>query len=384
MSQCKIAILFLTYLANVGARRLASPKQWLNQEFQVKPHTYRNEGKHVADISPFVSKLSHTVDYQKDSTKFLVRLFNILQKGAPLAKAAGRKLKTADLMKVDTIRSFAAKDMSKINESSRFGLSFKIPSLPQDESLRLAEFRCPRALSLLKKYKVKISIFKGEKIARKVTIRVQPTTHHKDFVFDISRAITAWVNGYHGDVTIHVEMPRTFFRLLSKTTSEAYENLLVLYLENQDFLQNVLVKEQSTYDGLMNSASRGKRSAPDIIRRRRRKNRRWNKAGKKQGCRLYDFDVDFNTIGWGEWIIHPTRFNSKFCHGNCPSPIDVRHKPTNHAMLQSLMRSKRSNVAPSPCCVPTKLEPLSMMYVEDGEVVVRHHEDMIASECGCR
>ncbi|XP_071105430.1 growth/differentiation factor 6-A-like [Haliotis cracherodii] len=278
--------------------------------------------------------------------------------------------------------------MTQKNVRKRVELSFKIPSLPENERLRLAEFRCRRSVSPLKKYRVKVIILKGENIARKANIRVKPITQGEYYVFDISRAIKAFINGYHGDATIHVEIPRTFSRILLKTASETYGYLLVFYLENRHFLQNVLetykVEEHSTFDGLGNIASRAKRSAHATSRRRERKNRRWKKSGKKQGCRLYDFNVDFKTIGWGQWIIHPTRFNSKFCHGNCPSPIDIRFKPTNHAMLQSLMRSKRSNAAPDLCCVPTKLEPLSMMYVEDGEVVVHHHEDMIASECGCR
>ncbi|ESO89077.1 hypothetical protein LOTGIDRAFT_106360, partial [Lottia gigantea] len=94
--------------------------------------------------------------------------------------------------------------------------------------------------------------------------------------------------------------------------------------------------------------------------------------------------VDFNSIGWGQWIIHPKKFNARFCYGECASPIDVKYKPTNHAMLQTLMRSKRKNSAPPACCVPTKLNPLSMLYYEFDEIVVRHHEEMIASECGCR
>ncbi|XP_046565760.1 nodal-like [Haliotis rubra] len=306
----------------------------------------------------------------------------------PLARAAGRNRNTADFEKADTIRSFTAKGITQKIVRKRLELSFKIPGLPKNEHLRLAEFRCKRTALPLKKYRVKVIFFKGPNVARKVYIMVQPFTQGEYLVFDISRALTAWFSDYKGEVTIHIEIPRTFTSTLSKTTPASHGYLFVFYLENRDFLNRLLdtykVEEHSAFEGLGNMATRGKRSIRGTNRGRQQKNRRWKKSGKKQSCRLYDFEVDFTTIGWGQWIIHPTRFNSKFCYGNCPSPIDMRLKPTNHALLQSLMRSKRSKVAPAPCCVPTKLEPLSMMYVEDGEVVVRHHEDMIASECGCR
>ncbi|XP_067670770.1 nodal homolog [Haliotis asinina] len=333
--------------------------------------------------------LSHQLDYQKPSTQFMLEMFNILQKGIPLARAAGRKRNTVIFRKADTIRSFTAKDVTQKIVRKRVELSFQIPDLPKNEHLRLAEFRCKRSTSPSKKNWVKVIIFKGPNIARKVYMRVQAITQGEYWVFDISRAITAWFSDYKGEpFSIHIEIAGTSSNTPSQTTPKTQGYLLVFYLENRDFLKRLLntykVEEHLAFGRLGNVTSRGKRSVHDIKRGGQQKNRRWKKSGKKQVCRLYDFEVDFTTIGWGQWIIHPTRFNSKFCYGNCPSPIDMRLKPTNHAMLQSLMRRKRSNVAPAPCCVPTKLEPLSMMYLEDGEVVVRHHEDIIASECGCR
>lgn len=51
-------------------------------------------------------------------------------------------------------------------------------------------------------------------------------------------------------------------------------------------------------------------------------------------CRKVDMWVDFDQIGWDEWIVHPKRYNAYRCEGQCPSPLDESFHPTNHAYMQ--------------------------------------------------
>lgn len=51
-------------------------------------------------------------------------------------------------------------------------------------------------------------------------------------------------------------------------------------------------------------------------------------------CRRVDMWVDFELIGWDEWIIHPKRYNAFRCEGDCPTPLDESFQPTNHAYMQ--------------------------------------------------
>lgn len=55
-------------------------------------------------------------------------------------------------------------------------------------------------------------------------------------------------------------------------------------------------------------------------------------------CRRVDMWVDFDHIGWDEWIVHPKRFNAYRCEGECPTPLDETFNPTNHAYMK--VRSK--------------------------------------------
>ncbi|KAM3610586.1 uncharacterized protein V6R79_006081 [Siganus canaliculatus] len=100
-------------------------------------------------------------------------------------------------------------------------------------------------------------------------------------------------------------------------------------------------------------------------------------------CRKVDMWVDFENIGWDEWIVHPKRYNAYRCEGECPTPLDESFHPTNHAYMQSLLRHHHPERVSCPSCVPTRLSPLSMLYYENDDLALRHHEDMIVEECGC-
>uniref|UniRef100_A0A3P8TNM5 Nodal-related 2 n=1 Tax=Amphiprion percula TaxID=161767 RepID=A0A3P8TNM5_AMPPE len=105
---------------------------------------------------------------------------------------------------------------------------------------------------------------------------------------------------------------------------------------------------------------------------------------EKSLCHKVDLHVDFNQIGWGYWIIFPKRYNAYRCEGSCPGPLGEDLNPTNHAYMQSLLKHYYPDRVASPCCAPTKMSPLSMLYYENGEMLLRHHEDMIVDECGCQ
>lgn len=60
--------------------------------------------------------------------------------------------------------------------------------------------------------------------------------------------------------------------------------------------------------------------------------------------------------------------------------------PTKHAIVQALLHSVAPSRAPRSCCVPSKLEPISLLYVDEKGVLTYRfgYNDMVVTECGCR
>ncbi|KAI5103637.1 southpaw precursor, partial [Silurus meridionalis] len=115
----------------------------------------------------------------------------------------------------------------------------------------------------------------------------------------------------------------------------------------------------------------------------RHKNVREKENEKRNLCRRVDMHVDFNQIGWGSWIVFPKKYNAYRCEGACPNPLGQDFHPTNHAYMQSLLKYFQPGRVPSPCCAPIRTSALSMLYYENGEMILRHHEEMVVEECGC-
>lgn len=106
---------------------------------------------------------------------------------------------------------------------------------------------------------------------------------------------------------------------------------------------------------------------------------------KHEPCKRTPLFVDFKDIGWDAWVIRPLGYEAYECNGVCDPPMTPEVSPTKHAIVQTLLSVKSPQRASRACCVPTKLEPISLLYQENGVVVFNHkYEGMVVAECGCR
>ncbi|XP_008579283.1 PREDICTED: bone morphogenetic protein 10 [Galeopterus variegatus] len=112
---------------------------------------------------------------------------------------------------------------------------------------------------------------------------------------------------------------------------------------------------------------------------------RIRRNAKGNYCKRTPLYIDFKEIGWDSWIIAPPGYEAYECRGVCNYPLAEHLTPTKHAIIQALVHLKNAQKASKACCVPTKLEPISILYLDKGVVTYKFkYEGMAVSECGCR
>ncbi|XP_071442662.1 protein decapentaplegic-like [Hetaerina americana] len=110
------------------------------------------------------------------------------------------------------------------------------------------------------------------------------------------------------------------------------------------------------------------------------------KKPPRNSCRRQPLYVDFAEINYDTWIVAPNGYEAYQCAGKCFFPVSEHLSPTKHAILQTLVHSVSPRKAARACCVPTRLESISVLYVDTNGVLTYHfnYEDMVVAECGCR
>ncbi|CAG5122893.1 unnamed protein product [Candidula unifasciata] len=117
----------------------------------------------------------------------------------------------------------------------------------------------------------------------------------------------------------------------------------------------------------------------------KKKKRKRKKKGNKNICQRHGLYVNFNDVGWDDWIVAPTGYSAYYCHGDCMAPLPHFTKASNHAMLQARVYKVSPGSVPMVCCVPSKMSSISMLYRDEkGRTVLKNYQDMSVDECSCK
>nr|XP_044993612.1 nodal homolog [Jaculus jaculus] len=302
--------------------------------------------------------------------------------------------------RADIIRSLQAQDVDVDGQNWTFTFDFSF--LSQEEDLVWAELRLqlPSPTDLPADGPLTIEIFHQpkpdaeqdptvclERVRMELfTVSLSQVTFSSDtMVLEVTRPLSKWLKDpgaleeqMSGVAAECQAQPHA----LPVTVTGTHGNVLLMLYSN-------LPREQRQLGGatLLWEAESSWRAQEGQLSRERgwwgRRQRRRHLPDRSQLCRKVKFQVDFNLIGWGSWIIYPKQYNAYRCEGECPNPVGEEFHPTNHAYIQSLLKRYQPHRVPSTCCAPVKTKPLSMLYVDNGRVLLEHHKDMVVEECGC-
>lgn len=115
-----------------------------------------------------------------------------------------------------------------------------------------------------------------------------------------------------------------------------------------------------------------------------------------------------------DWIIAPKGYAANYCDGECSFPLNAHMNATNHAIVQTLVSLQKAprqsnrwiykqvtivsvvfsfwqqvhlmnpDYVPKPCCAPTKLNAISVLYFDDNSnVILKKYRNMVVRACGC-
>ncbi|ALC42606.1 gbb [Drosophila busckii] len=109
-----------------------------------------------------------------------------------------------------------------------------------------------------------------------------------------------------------------------------------------------------------------------------------NTVESTRSCQMQTLYIDFKDLGWHDWIIAPEGYGAFYCSGECNFPLNAHMNATNHAIVQTLVHLLQPRKVPKPCCAPTRLGALSVLYhLNDENVNLKKYRNMIVKSCGC-
>ncbi|KAF3704689.1 Bone morphogenetic protein 2 [Channa argus] len=325
----------------------------------------------------------------KKAPQFMLDLFNAV------SVSDGTPKSQKDILEGNIVRSF----QDKGHPGERFHF-FNLSSLGKEERMVKAEFRWFRKkhkfflgrsygphfykVDLYEVLDSRVKPWRGNLI----TSRLVPLYTQGWEVFNVTQMVSKWIQNSqenNGIVVVTTLPSGNWIDSVvssSKQTRERTEKNSYLVIFSDDGRTGA---SNRSYLGQAQPAA----AAPELQdhhSRRRRESPGSSPLGHIQSCQRVPLFVDFEEIGWSGWIISPRGYNAYHCKGSCPFPLGGSLRATNHATVRSIMHALKlsSHEVGAPCCVPDRLQSISLLYFDDEEnVVLKQYDDMVALSCGC-
>ncbi|XP_072293236.1 bone morphogenetic protein 5 [Eucyclogobius newberryi] len=273
---------------------------------------------------------------------------------------------------------------------------FDLTQIPDGEAVTAAEFRIykDRSHSRYDNITLKISIYQVIKEYQ----NKDADTFRLDFkkvqasdggwlVFDITATSNHWVINPQQNLGLQLCVETGDDRsintksagIIGRTGPQSKQPFLVAFFK----ASGVLLRSVRATGGKKKNNNRNK-SKNQQESSRAPKSGDYNTSEQKQACKKHELYVSFRDLGWQDWIIAPEGYAAFYCDGECAFPLNAHMNATNHAIVQTLVHLMFPNNVPKPCCAPTKLNAISVLYFDDSSnVILKKYRNMVVRSCGC-
>ncbi|KAK2717860.1 hypothetical protein QYM36_006608 [Artemia franciscana] len=322
-------------------------------------------------------KGSNIYDYRNKSFKVHSRMKQIYNDHKISSKTKGQNNLFAEI-----VRSYPAKEIliGGTEDSVRFRAEFKQVILPEGEIIEKALLHFRTETEFSKEFQVEIN---------NVSCTVKSDTETADI--EITQLVEKWTTEADIKQAVIIEFVSKEHTRLLKSIAEKLANtfdpVILVFTSESKKTRKRRQLELEVYEEESNKISD---YSPGLFSKyfttKGRNEKRRHSRYYRGHCKKRPLYIDFKKINYDSWIIAPKGYEAYECSGKCTFPVADHLTPTKHTVLQALMHGSQPDRVARPCCVPTKLEPISLLYVDEYETVTfkYNYEDMVVSACGCR
>ncbi|KTF91307.1 hypothetical protein cypCar_00029563 [Cyprinus carpio] len=212
-------------------------------------------------------------------------------------------------------------------------------------------------------------------------------------VFDLTVTTNLWVINPGQNLGLQLSLETAYGErmnprragLVGSTGPRNKQPFMVAFLKASGFhLRSVRSASGNKQRGHHRSKNPKPGVAPSQVALKTAESAEGSSVDPKQGCKKHELYVSFRDLGWQDWIIAPEGYAAYYCEGECVFPLNSYMNATNHAIVQTLVHFINPETVPKPCCAPTQLHGISVLYFDDSSnVILKKYRNMVVRACGC-
>ncbi|XP_077990735.1 bone morphogenetic protein 7-like [Glandiceps talaboti] len=295
------------------------------------------------------------------------------------------------LNQADMVMSFPLHP-KKHHKSSRTNIErydFDVSDVSLDDTVTSAEFRIykhKRQNSDVVEFRITISQIlpvneDGEKENVVLDSRVLSVDERGWLVFEVSQAENIWDSLQKDDLKIQMSI-----KSVEGDPVDIHEVGIFGEGDAEDKQPFVVAFFKANQEAHIRK-TRGAERKRNRNKKKNNKNRNSKdpvESRRRKSCQKRSLYVSFKELGWQDWIIAPEGYYAFYCNGECSFPLNAHMNATNHAIVQTLVHLMSPEDVPKPCCTPSKLSAISVLYFDDSSnVILKKYRNMVVRSCGC-